>query len=131
MRKAILDLSMFVKLRYMFYTEDEPHPELILLGTGLDPIRYYMIRHDLSSQAEYDERVIQMEPLPGFFIEGDDASKLARSILAQLELPEEEAEEVFTQNSLFEVKEFYSILNNLIDKLWLIRTKVSTLKSLT
>lgn len=80
------------------------------------------------TESEYDQQVRHMEALPGLFLEGEDACKLARSILSQLELPEDEAEEVFTKNSMFELKEFYSILNNLIDKLWQIRMNLSTLK---
>ena len=84
------------------------------------------MKHGLSEE-EYDQQVRHMEALPGLFLEGEDACTLARSILSQLELPEDEAEEVFTKNSIFELKEFYSILNNLIDKLWQIKMNLSTM----
>jgi regulator of RNase E activity RraB len=116
---------MFIKIRYQFWLYDNTFPELILLETGHDPERYYKIKHDLS-QTEYDERVRYVEPIPGMFIEGVDASKLARSVLLKLDLPEEEAEEIFTDNSLFELNEFYSILNNLIDKLWQIKKTIKS-----
>jgi hypothetical protein len=116
---------MFVKIRYSFYQFDDSFPRLIFLTAGLDPINYYCSKYNLSEE-EYDQQVRHMEALPGLFLEGEDACTLARSILSQLDLPEDEAEEVFTKNSMFAVKEFYSILNNLIDKLWQIRMKLST-----
>lgn len=124
MHKPIFPLYMFVKMRYTFYLFESTYPELLFLNVGLDPVRYYSIKHELS-KPEYDQKVRHMEALPDLFVEGRDACKLAQSILSQLELPEEEAEEVFTENSMFEVNEFYSIFNNLIDKLWQIKIQMS------
>jgi len=114
---------MFIKIRYQFWLYDSTFPELILLDSGHNPERYYKMKHNLSDE-EYTEKVRYLEPIPGMFLEGADASKLARSVLLKLDLPEEEAEEIFTDNSLFELNEFYSILNNLIDKLWQIKKSI-------
>lgn len=120
MHESVLHLSELVKLRYSFWLYEGTFPELILLNAGNDPKRYYMRKHNISEE-EYDDKVRHMEPLPGFFLEGKDACLLAVSILSQLELPTEEADEVYTDNALFTVDEFYSILNNLISKLWQIK----------
>jgi hypothetical protein len=110
-----LHANLVWKVRYAFHKHDDPHIEYMLVNVGVEAKRLYMRANNMN-EIEFEREITHMEVLPGLYIEGKDAYRLARVFIETLDYKVPSIlKDAFMDNQIVTHSEFYAKLNLLLD----------------